>query len=134
MRPRAIPFAILAWLFLAGIIVQVLFAGLAVFELAGWETHAGFGWGLAFVPVMMAMLAVIAGVDATTALLTVLLLVSALFQPELAAARDTSPVIAALHPVNALVLFGLASVVARRSLLVLRQVDAPAPPVPDPGR
>jgi hypothetical protein len=127
VRIRAIPFAVLAWLFLGGVIVQVLLAGMGLFELTDWTTHAGFGWGLSLVPVVLAVLAVAARVDADTGLLTTFLVISALFQPELAAARHTSPVLAALHPVNAIIVFGLAWLVARRSLLGLRRVDATAP-------
>ena len=132
MRKRAIPFAVLAWLFLGGVVAQVLLAGMGLFELTDWTTHAGFGWGLSLVPVVLVGLAVAARVDADTGLLTTFLLISAFFQPELAAARHTAPVLAALHPVNAVLLFGLAWLVARRSLLVLRRVDGVEPEIPQP--
>jgi hypothetical protein len=45
-----------------------------------------------------------------------------MFQPELAAARHEAPVIAALHPVNALLVFWLTWLVARRSAVPLVQV------------
>lgn len=128
MRLRAIPFAVLAWLFLAGVVVQVLLAGMGLFELTDWTTHAGFGWGLSLVPVLLVVLAATARVDADTGLLTIFLAISAFFQPELAAARHTSPVVAAFHPVNALILFVLAWLVARRSLLVVRRVNTRASP------
>jgi hypothetical protein len=133
MRLRAIPFAVVAWLFLAGVVVQVFLAGMGVFQLTDWTAHAGLGWGLSLVPFLVVVLAGIAGVDGRTGLATLLLVLSALFQPELAAARLTAPVMAALHPVNALILFALAWVVARRSLLVLRGMEPKVPPGNQPG-
>jgi hypothetical protein len=42
------------------------------------------------------------------------------YLPFLTFARDTSPFIAALHPVNALLIFTLALVLSRRALVLVR--------------
>lgn len=108
-------FAVAAWLYLAGIVMQVFFAGASLFELTDWSIHTGLGWGLGSAPLLLLVLAFLARVDRRTVLFTVGLTVAALIQPELAVARHTSPVLAALHPVNALLVFWLAWIVARRS-------------------
>ena len=115
MTWRRFAFAAAAWLYLAGIVVQVFFAGAALFELTDWTVHAGLGWGLGSAPLLLVVLAAIARTDRRTVLWTAGLTVAALVQPELAAARDTNPIVAAFHPVNALFLFWLAWIVARRS-------------------
>lgn len=108
-------FAAVAWLYLAGVVIQVFFAGASLFEVMDWTVHAGLGWGLGSAPIILLVLALGARVDARTAWLTASLTVAALIQPELALARHGSPVLAALHPVNALLVFWLAWVVARRA-------------------
>jgi len=42
------------------------------------------------------------------------------FQPKLTFAREESPLIAALHPANALVIFTLSLLLARRALALVR--------------
>jgi hypothetical protein len=108
-------FAAAAWLYLAGVVVQVFFAGASLFELTDWTVHSGLGWLLGSAPILLLVLALGSRVDRRTAWLTAGLAVAALIQPELAAARHEAPVVAALHPVNALLVFWLAWTVARRS-------------------
>jgi hypothetical protein len=112
--PRIV-FATAAWLYLSGIVIQVFFAGASLFELTDWTVHSGLGWVLGSVPLLLLVLGLLARVDRRTAWLTAGLAVAAMIQPELAAARHDSPVVAAFHPVNALIVFWLAAVVARRS-------------------
>jgi len=115
VRGWRIAFAAAAWLYLAGVVLQVFLAGMSIFEFADWTFHAELGWGLGSAPIVLLVLALLARLERSTVWLTVGLTVAALVQPELAAARDVAPVLAALHPVNALVVFWLAWVVARRS-------------------
>lgn len=126
LSSRRIAFATAAWLYLAGVVVQVFFAGASLFDLTDWTIHTGLGWGLGSAPLLLVMLALLARVDRRTGWLTAALAVAAMIQPELAAARDDSPVVAAFHPVNALIVFWLAWVVARRSTVHVRQVRDPA--------
>lgn len=131
MRARSIPFAVGAWFFLAGVIVQVFLAGMGVFELADWTNHGNLGWGLSLVSLLLPLLALVSGVRQRTLGLATLLTVAAIVQPELALARHENPIVAALHPVNALLVFWLAWLSARASLRELRRSDsttsAPAP-------
>ena len=114
-------FAAAAWLYLAGVVIQVFFAGASLFGLTDWTVHAGLGWGLGSAPIILLVLALGARVDRRTAWLTAGLTIAALAQPELAAARHDSPVLAAFHPVNALLVFWLAWVVASRATTNARQ-------------
>jgi hypothetical protein len=116
-------FTAAAWLYLAGIVIQVFFAGASLFELTDWTVHTELGWSLGSAPVLLLVLALGARVDRRTTWLTVGLAIAALVQPELAAARNEAPVVAALHPVNAMLVFWLAWTVARRSTAPARQLQ-----------
>ena len=134
MRARAIPFAIGAWFFLAGVIVQVFLAGMGVFELTNWTNHGNLGWGLSLTSIFLPLLAIASGVARRTIGVAVLLTLAASVQPELALARHENPIVAALHPVNALLVFWLAWLSARASLRELRRTDSPtSAPEPAPA-
>jgi uncharacterized protein DUF6220 len=117
-------FAVACWIFVAGVALQVFLAGTGLFEMTDFTMHADLGWLLALVPVVLLALALVARVDRTTLLLVIALMVATLVQPELAAARDEAPSVAALHPVNALLIAFLAWTVARRATAVARTGDA----------
>lgn len=118
-------FAVASWVFLGAVLVQVFLAGAGLFKLADFTLHTDFGWLLSAMPIVLVVLARMARVDRRTTQLTVALLAVAVIQPELAAARHDYPVVAALHPVNALLLFWLAWLVARRSIDAAREADRP---------
>lgn len=126
MRSRAIPFAVGAWFFLAGVIVQVFLAGMGLFELTDWTNHGALGWGLSLVSLLLPLLALVSGIRGRTLGLALLLTIAAVVQPELALARHENPIVAAFHPVNALLVFWLAWLSARASLRELRRADSPA--------
>lgn len=115
-------FAAAAWLYLAGVVVQVFLAGAGLFRLTDWTAHTQLGWGLGSAPLLLVALSLLARPGRGTILLTAALSLAAMIQPELAAARHEAPVIAALHPVNALLVFWLTWRVARRSAVPLIQV------------
>jgi len=124
-----------AWLFLVGVIVQVFLAGAGLFELAEWTAHRDLGWGLGSAPILILAMAVPARLERRTIWLIVGLTVVAIVQPELAAARKVAPVVAALHPVNALALFWLAWMVARHTTAEARRIAparSPTPAAPAP--
>src|SRR5262245_46410865 len=117
----------LRWLFAAGsvayvvgIILQVLLAGAALFGMIDFTAHGALGWNLSLVPLLLLVFAALGQVGRGLILLTVALTLVAMLQPELALAREDSPIVAALHPVNALLLFSLAVLVARRAVAVSR--------------
>jgi len=126
MTPRPVLFAVVAWLFLATVIVQVFLAGMGLFKLADWTNHAGLGWLLSMVSFLLPLVAFASRVRRGTLALALALMVVTMLQPELALARHDNPVVAALHPVNALLLFFLAWRTAMASVRELRRTDWPA--------
>jgi hypothetical protein len=123
--PRLV-FAAAAWLFVVAIVIQVFLAGAGLFKLTDFNPHGYLGWYLPLVPVVLLILAAVARVDRRTRLLTVALLLLTMIQPELAAERKAYPVLAAFHPVNALLVFWLAWTVARRGTDLVRVAHPPA--------
>jgi mercuric ion transport protein len=122
--PRLV-FSGAAWLFVAAIVLQVFLAGAGLFKLTDFTPHGYLGWFLPLAPIPLIILGVVAGVGRRTLLLTIALLVLTGVQPELAAARDENPVLAAFHPVNALLVFWLAWTVARRGTDLVRVAERP---------
>lgn len=105
----------LAWLFVAAVLVQVFLAGLAIFGATdGFGLHIEFGYtvmGLMTLGVLLT--AVAGGLPRREIGLSLLLLVLYVVQTALPAARASAPILAALHPVNAIVLFALGAIIAR---------------------
>jgi hypothetical protein len=108
-----------AWLFVASIVVQVFLAGAAIANLGGsgdFGTHIEFGYtavGLAALAVLVTAVAARAGRrDIGTSFGLLLLYVIQTVLPQF---RSSVPSIAALHPLNAMILFALAIWYARRA-------------------
>jgi hypothetical protein len=108
-----------AWLFVGTIVVQVFLIGTAIPQLGGsndFSTHAQFGYtevGLAALLVVVTAFLARAGRQAIGISLALLALY--IVQTLLPAAKGSIPFVAALHPVNALLLFALAVWYARRA-------------------
>ena len=108
-----------AWLFVAAIVVQVFLVGAAMRQLGGsndFSSHVDFGYtyvGLAALAVLVT--AVIARAGRRAIGISAGLLVLYVVQTSLPYAKASIPLIAALHPVNALLLFALAVWYARRA-------------------
>ena len=108
-----------AALFVAAIVTQVFLAGVALANLGGsgdFSAHIEFG----YVWVGLASLALVLTANAARRPrrdvgIAVGLLVLYIVQTMLPNARTSAPWVAALHPVNALFLFGLAVWYARRT-------------------
>lgn len=124
-------FAAAAVAYVIGILIQVLLAGAAVFEMTDFVSHAGLGWMLGSAPLLIIPLAILARSGSGTILLTIALALDAAIQPELALARKDAPLVAALHPLNAMLLFTLAVLIAVRAVALAREPHrsaAVAPP------
>ena len=133
VRGARYAFSALAWAFVAGVVLQVFFIGLALF--AGpenLELHVTLGWILHVVPILILTAAALARAGRTRILQVTALVVTVFFVPILALLRADAPVAAALHPVAALLAFWLAIVVAREAttLAGAPDVDAVSPAVP----
>jgi hypothetical protein len=115
MQPLRYLFLVLAALFVAGIAYQVFLAGMAVFGAGQWSNHVDFGYLVTLVPVLLILTAWLAKAGRPTVWLTVVTLVVAQVQTFLPWFRDDVPWISALHPVNAMIVFGLGVILARRA-------------------
>lgn len=133
MRAWRYLFAGLSSLFVAGVIVQVFLAGVGLFGAGSLDPHREFGYSLALIPLLMLPVVWPARVGRQTAWLTVALFAVASVQTMLPAFRGPMPLVAALHPVNALLVFWLSVVVARRGLALARSSPAAVPPAADPA-
>ena len=112
---------VIAGIFLAAIVVQVFFAGLMLFgQEGGTGLHVNTGYILGTAGALFVVVPALARAGRTAIVLGIVLAVVTFFQGSLALARDTSPFIAALHPVNALLIFTLALVLSRRALALVR--------------
>lgn len=122
--------AIAAWAFVAAIVVQVFLAGAALSQLGGsgiFATHIDFGYtvvGLAALAVLLT--ALLAGASRRDIGVSFLLLVLYVVQTSLPYARESIPAVAALHPVNAMLLFGLATWYAMRTWRARGVTSTPA--------
>ncbi len=120
---------VLAWLFVAGVLVQAFLAGAALTQLGGsgdFGQHISFGYtvmGLLALGVLLS--AFIGRVPRAQVGLSAGLLVLYIVQTSLPYARESSPIIAALHPANAILLFGLGCVVAIRARRIAVASSAP---------
>lgn len=105
--------ALAAVVLVIAVMVQVFLAGAALLQLGGdgdFRTHIDFGYtavGLAALAVVVT--AALARVGRRRIGISVLLLVLYIVQTSLPYAKKDIPAIAALHPVNAMILFALAT-------------------------
>lgn len=103
-------YAVLSWVFVACVLVQVFFAGMGAFG-ADWSWHLTFVHLLELLPLLMTPVAFVGRLSWGLRLLPLGLLV--LVGVQYAFANSTVP--AALHPVNALLIFLVSLFVARRA-------------------
>jgi hypothetical protein len=127
VRAARYAFVALAFAFAAGIVLQVFFIGLGLFVgPENLELHREFGWILHLAPLLVLVAAAAAGAGRTRILQAVALVVVVWIVPILAAVRADLPVVAAFHPVGALLAFALSLVVARGSLELARDINQDA--------
>jgi hypothetical protein len=120
-------FAVLAALFLIGVVVQTFYAGLGLFAGAeNMQLHVDLGWILHLAPILVLIAAALGRVGRATMLWTAALVVTVFIQPLLPGLSESVPALAALHPVNALLIFWISVVVVRRALALARSTPADA--------
>lgn len=121
-------FLVLAWAFVAGVVLQVFFIGLGLFAGSeNLELHVTFGWILHLFPIPILLVAALARAGRSRILQATALAVTVFIVPILATLRADTPAAAALHPVGALLAFWLAIVVARGATSLVRASDAGTP-------
>jgi hypothetical protein len=116
-------FAVLAWLFVALVVLQVFYAGVGLLGGGGMDQHREFGYLVSMVP-LLALVAAIVARAGRLAWMSAALLLLAQVQTMLPWFAEDAPVVAALHPVNALVLFGLGLAIAQRATALARRRTA----------
>jgi uncharacterized protein DUF6220 len=125
-------FLALVWIYLAAILVQVFLAGIGLFGAAkDFEPHVGLGWILHLVPVLLLIVAAVGRVGSGLLWWTAALLLVQFIQPILATLRSDLPLVAALHPVLALVVFWLGVAIGLRAWRLVRE-RTPGPAQQEP--
>lgn len=131
--------AVVAALFAALILVQVFLAGLGVFSSpAAFITHRDFGYLIGWFTLVILILAVAGRLGRRIIGLAVVGLVQMALQSVFILLRKDAPVVAALHPVNGVLLLLVAVVIARsawqaRDAATPVDAGAQAQPQPESG-
>jgi hypothetical protein len=109
--------AVVAWAFVLTIVVQVFLAGAAIANLGGsgvFATHIEFGYTVVGIAALLLLVtALVARRPRREIGIAAAIFVLYIVQTARPAAKASMPAIAALHPVNALLLFALAAWYAR---------------------
>ena len=117
--------ALAAWLFAGCIVVQVFLAGLGVFDSASaFITHRNFGYVFGWLSLVLLIVAVVGRMPRRLIGLAGLTIVQMALQSVLIVFRDDNPAIAALHPVNGVLLLVTALVLGRLAWSGPRPVDS----------
>jgi hypothetical protein len=123
---------VVAGLFVIGLFVQIFLAGMGVFAgSANFETHRGFGYALIFLPVVLIVTSILGRFGARHVVASAIMVGQFILQSVLVAMRDSTPEVAALHPVNGVVILLIASWLLRDAWRVFNEepatAEAPAP-------
>jgi hypothetical protein len=122
----------LAWVAMAGFVVQFYLVGAALFGVTTFELHRRLGDLLAIPVALLLILALAGRLGRRPIGLSALLLVLVVVQALLPSFRASVPWLAALHPVNALALIGVTAALGRAAVSEPResqlplQIEAPA--------
>lgn len=123
-----------AVLFLLGVVAQVFLAGMVLMGQMGWDSHAGLGFNLGLALLLMLVTAYLGRLPRRMKGLTWLLFVVYILQlTVISSFRGSAPAIAALHPVLALVDFGLGALLVTRAGWLVRQAQDEASTVLEPA-
>jgi hypothetical protein len=119
---------VVASLVLAGIVTQPFLIGLFLFgAVHNADLHTAVGYSLfEFGIPLLLITGLLARLPKREMLLTLLLMADIFLQIVLVNLRDTSSVLAALHPLNAFALLLIAVTVVKLDRVLLRQTDTPA--------
>ncbi|MBA2634742.1 MAG: hypothetical protein H0U86_17390 [Chloroflexi bacterium] len=105
---------VVAWLFVAGLLVQVFLAGMGVFSgPSSFIAHRDTGYLLTLVPVILLVTALVGRFGRWQAIAAAAMVGQFILQSILVLQRDSVPAIAALHPVNGFLILLIAVWLAR---------------------
>ncbi len=109
-------YALAAWLLVASVAYQTFLAGVAVFGgPQHWARHTGFVHVFEFIPLLMIVLALVARVPRQQGLYLYPFALWLMIGAQYGLAAAGPAMIAALHPVNALAIFWISVLLARRA-------------------
>jgi hypothetical protein len=122
-------YLILASIFFLGVAAQAFFAGAGIFVGGSWMLwHIALGHlltsPLPLIPLAMVILSFTGRLPRADKRLCGLLFLLAMIQPVFLYLRGVAPILAALHPLNALLLFTLPLYLVMRARQLLRQTAA----------
>jgi hypothetical protein len=120
-RTARTAYLVVAWLFVACLVVQVFLAGLGVFAGAdNFTTHTEFARTFGLLTLILIALAIIGRLGRRLIWLSVLVFALFVLQSVFIALRETAPVAAALHPVNGFLILLISISIAQRARRLLR--------------
>lgn len=92
---------VVAWAFVAGVVIQVFLAGLGVFDSPErFAVHATWGYTLEVLPIVLLILAVAGRLGRRQVIYPIVIFAMFMLQSIFVALRTDMPMVAALHPVN----------------------------------
>ena len=110
---------VVALLFISALLIQVWLAGRGVFESPTvFATHRDVGYTLSLFPIVLLVLGLLGGMGRRVAILAAVIFGLFIMQSVFVVMRDSSPAIAALHPVNGFLILLLAIWLARDSWMM----------------
>ena len=121
-------FAAVSVLFVAGVVFQVFLAGMFLFAGGERTTHIDFGYTLELVPVLALLLVWPARAGRRLGWMSAALVVVVIVQVSLPYFKAELPIVAALHPVNALLVLWLSVRVAQEAVALARKPIVQAAP------
>ena len=105
---------VVSWLLVAGLLVQVFLAGMGVFDSSSaFATHRDFGYTLTLLPAVLIATSLVGRFGRMEAIAAAVMLGQFFLQSILVLQRDSTPAIAALHPVNGVLILLIAVWLAR---------------------
>lgn len=113
--PARFGFVLAAWLFVVSVVVQTVLVGLDIFADLGGSIHRDFAYVYGWLAPVLVLLAGLARAPKDLRWLSLVLLLLFAAQTVLPSLKDQFPLLAAFHTVNALAIFGLALLLARRA-------------------
>jgi Family of unknown function (DUF6220) len=121
-------FLVVSWLFVAGLIAQVYLAGIGVFT-GNFAIQVGTGYALGLLPLLLLLLGAIGRVGRRDLVLSLILFLQGILQSIFIFQRASAPAVAALHPVNGVLMLIIGIYLAIDARRLLRSAsEAPVEP------
>ena len=119
---------VVSWLLVAGLLVQVFLAGMGVFDIPGdFTTHRDFGYTLTLLPVVLVVTSLVGGFGRLETIAAAVMFGQFILQSVFVLQRESTPAIAALHPVNGFLILLIAVWLARDAWSQFRATDDEQP-------